>query len=229
MSRSTLCGAFVEGDIEMKGGLASKADSHLALVGSKKGRVIPMTHHIFSKERGWVAKPSSPHPTMLMIATPCPDDHLEFNHPVGDRKSLSGDVEHVVVADSGCQSTAIPPSVAYKAGYRRKDFLPVTSRMNGAGRSDLGVIGAVVLDFRIKDFDEITKQLCYVCTKIDRVYLSMEGLQSLGCLPPQFPLPEHNGCNTNLSAGFNANLSNGSNATAVDTAKYGQWACWPKC
>ena len=147
--------------VRLRRRLVSDADKHLAMVGSKKGRVIPVTHHIFSAERGWVAKPSAFHPTMQMIANPCPDDHTVFNHPVGDRKGLSGDMEHLVVADSGCQSTAILPSVAYKAGYRRKDFIPVTSRMNGAGRSDLGVIGAVVLDFRIKGFakDKTTKCL----------------------------------------------------------------------
>ena len=109
MSLSNFCSAFVVGDIRNKRGLVSKADRHLAFVGSKKGRVIPMTHHIFDEERGWVAKPSAPHPTMQMIANPCPDDHTVFNHPVGDRKGLIGDVEHLVVADSGCQSTAIPP------------------------------------------------------------------------------------------------------------------------
>ena len=31
--------------------------------------------------------------------------------------------------------------------FTKLDLIPVVSRMNGAGRSDLGVIGAVVLTF----------------------------------------------------------------------------------
>ena len=67
MSLSTLCGTFVVDEIEKKAGLVSKADSHMALVGSKKGRVIPITHHIFSAE----IKPQNSSVTSAQRLTEC--------------------------------------------------------------------------------------------------------------------------------------------------------------
>ena len=138
---TTLCATFIGQQLQ---DLSKPSDLTLAAIGNKRGRSIPLTHHIFIKDRGWVAKPSAPHPTILVTANPCPQDHSEFGHTITNHSALQPILSSPVCADTGCQSTAIPPSYAYKAGYRRKDFLPVASRMNGAGRSDLGVIGAKV-------------------------------------------------------------------------------------
>ena len=173
-------------------GVFSQHDISIATVGTRKGRVIPLNHQVFDKDRGWIAKPSAPHPTILVTAKPCPDDHSQFGHPVTNNASLRPILSSSVCADTGCQSTAIPPSYAYNAGYRRKDFIPVASKMNGAGRSDLGVIGAVVMEFTCAGSgNEIftTKQLCYVCEKVNIVYLSRQALTDLHCISPQFPTP----------------------------------------
>ena len=184
-----LCATFIGQQLE---GVFSLNDMSLATTGNRKGRVIPLTHQIFDKKRGWVAKPSAPHPTLLVTAHPCPDDHSDFGHPVANTDSLKPVPLCPVCADTGCQSTAIPPSYAYKAGFRRKDFIPVASRMNGAGRSDLGVLGAVVMEFSCTGAEGVTyvtRQLCYVCDKVDRVYLSRQALTELCCISPEFPIP----------------------------------------
>ena len=176
-----LCGCFQLSDLS------------LATVGYHGKRSIPLSHHIFEKFKGWANKPSAPQPVLKVDAELCPDDHAEFGFQlssVSEPKSISS---VFVVADSGCQSTAIPPSFAYKAGIKRKDFMPVASRMNGAGRgSDLGVIGGVVMKFSSKTIDGNTvwtKQLCYVCENVSQVYLSRQALEELGSLPSYFPLP----------------------------------------
>merc|ERR1711895_389604 len=173
-------------------GVFSQHDISTATVGTRKGRVIPLNHHVFDKDRGWMAKPSAPQPTILVTAKPCPDDHSQFGHPVTNSASLRPVLSSSVCADTGCQSTAIPPSYAYKAGYRKKDLIPVASKMNGAGRSDLGGVGAVVMKFTCTGAgDEIftTTQLCYVCDRISSVYLSRQALTDLQCISPQFPTP----------------------------------------
>ena len=173
--------------------ISSVADINLATVGSKKGRVVPLTHHIFTDERGWIATQSAPHPTMSTITTACHEDHDCFSHPVATKDSMTSCVQPIV-CDSGCQSTAIPPTAAYKVGFKRKDFFPVTSRMNGAGRSDLGVIGAVVMQFHtVTKAGQMmrTKQLCYVCTKVDKIYMSRQGLQEMGIISKNFPFPDN--------------------------------------
>ena len=35
----------------------------------------------------------------------------------------------------------------------------------------------------------VTRQLCYVCDRVDRVYLSRQALTDLCCISPQFPIP----------------------------------------
>ena len=105
----------------------------LANIGTKKkGRIIPLQHHIFQNDR-WTAKPPASQPTCWVTATPCPEDHSDFDHPVHDPHKLNP-TETSVVTDTGCQSTAIYPAFAYRTGYRRKDFIPVVSRMTGPTR-----------------------------------------------------------------------------------------------
>ena len=172
-------------------GVFSAHDLRLASVGNKKGRIIPLNHQIFDKDRGWIARPSAPHPTILVQAIPCPKDHEDFGHKVSAPEKLQS-IQKSIVADTGCMSTAIPPRFAYRAGFRKKDFIPVTSSMNGAGKADLGVQGAVVMEFTCTGPDKVTystKQLCYVCNRVDQVYMSRQGLIDLHCISPQFPLP----------------------------------------
>ena len=121
---------------------------HIATVGSRKGRTVPLTHHIFRENFGWVAQPSSPHPTLSMITTACPEDHDNFGHPVSDISSMTSCVQ-ISVCDTGCMSATIPPAAAHKVGFKRKDIIPMTSGMNGAGKGDLGVVGAVVMQFHM--------------------------------------------------------------------------------
>ena len=66
--------------------------------------------------------------------------------------------------------------------------------MNGAGRADLWVIGAVVMQFHmVTEAGQMvrTKQLCYVCTRVDKIYMSRQGLQQLGIIGQNFPLPDN--------------------------------------
>ena len=64
--------------------------------------------------------------------------------------------------------------------------------MNGPSKTDLGVIGAVVIKFECKDAmgnTYSTKQLSYVCESITSVYMSRQGCQELRLLDKDFPTP----------------------------------------
>ena len=56
-----LCATFIGNQLV---GALSLHEISLATVGNKKGRIIPLTHQIFDRDRGWIAKPSSPHTTI---------------------------------------------------------------------------------------------------------------------------------------------------------------------
>ena len=51
------------------------ADNRLATVGSKKGRTVPLTHHIFTENFGWILQSSAPNPTLSMVTSACTEDH----------------------------------------------------------------------------------------------------------------------------------------------------------
>ena len=163
----------------------------LATMSSKKrGNTIPLQHHIFEDDK-WVSRPPASQPTCGIKAIPSPKDHSDFGHPVQDPSKLRP-TEASAVTDSGCQSTAIYPAFAYRAGFRRKDFISVSSRMSGPNRTDLGVIGAIVMDIKCMDGNGVeytTKQLCYVCDAITSVYISRQGCQELRLLDMDFPTP----------------------------------------
>lgn len=170
--------------------ITSKADVRLATVGTSRGRALPLTHRIFTTKDGWISAPSAPHPTLPMLAAACPEDHEQFGHRVSDPIGMSTS-NLVVVCDTGCQSTAIPAKVAYSLGFKRKDFIRVVMRMDGAGKNDLGVIGAVVIKFKRTQPDgkmKETKQLCYICSRVDKAYMSRQGLEELGIIGQNFPV-----------------------------------------
>ena len=171
----------------------SVTELRMAAIGNKRrGRKIPLSHHIF-EHGAWHQKPAAPQPTYRLDIRPCPVDHAEFGHPVTNEHSIHP-VREFVVADSGCQSTAVPPSFAYKIGFRRKDFIPVVNSMNGAGKHDLGVMGAIVLEFSYSDNNGNTvssRQLCYVCEKVTKVYMSRQGCTEMGMLEKDFPMPKN--------------------------------------
>ena len=83
----------------------------------KKSRTGLTSHFIFSKDRGWIPKPSSPHPLITLTATPSPSDHADFGHPVACPNLLRTE-NTTAVADTGCQCTCGPPSFVYKLGFR---------------------------------------------------------------------------------------------------------------
>ena len=167
---STLASTFISH--QLNGVYSVSAANHSKI----KKPVIPLPHKIFDKEHGWQSKPSMSQPVLSMTVTPCPTDHEDFGYAPKQCKKLKPTFHSPVCTDTGCQSTAISTKLAYKVGFGKQDFIPVASKMNGAGRNDLGVIGAVVMEFSCKDINGVyrrTKQLCYVCSKLDMDYLKV--------------------------------------------------------
>ena len=158
-------------------------------VPTRKGPAIPIYHHVYDKEKGWKRTSSLPHPVLKLSVKVGREDHAEFGHPIPSERKLS-QIMHTLVADTGCQSSAIPLKFIYKVGLKKKDLIPVVSKMKGANKSDLGVLGAVFLEFRLASNTDIwTREMCYVCDSLDDTYLSREALKQLGCISPSFPSP----------------------------------------
>ncbi|CAC5367816.1 unnamed protein product [Mytilus coruscus] len=146
-----------------------------------------LEHHIF--DRHWVARPSKPHPMLLVNMTPLPEDHASFGHPMQDISKLKT-ITMSMVADTGCQSSIIPLQSANNLGITEKDLLPVKLVMRGAIKEDLGVIGAVAVSVTTKDSTSnamSTRLLCYVSDTMERAFICREALISLGIIHTNFP------------------------------------------
>ena len=161
------------------------SSGHASPQGPRKA--IPLTHHVFDGQ--WVARPSKPHPMLLVTMMPLPKDHISFGYPLQDTSKLTS-VTMSMVADSGCQSTIIPLKSTYAMGIRKQDIIPVKLTMRGAIVEDLCVMGGVVVNITTTDISgstRSTRQLCYVSDKMEKAFLCREALIALGVIPPDFP------------------------------------------
>ena len=149
--------------------------------------VCPIEHYIFDGQ--WVARPSKPHPMVLVRLTPMPDEHASFGHPMKDTSKLKP-ITVSMVADTECQSSIIPLQTASSLGIQTQDLVPVKLVMRGAIKEDLGVIGAIVVDVATRTSDgsiRSTRMLCYVSDTMEKAFLCREALVSLGIIAKDFP------------------------------------------
>ena len=145
----------------------------------------PISHHIFT-DGIWKARPPQSHPKVEAELSPGLEDHDALGYPVPPGMKLKSFID-TVICDTGCMSTAIPLAVAHRLGFKKKTLIPVSTCMNGAGKNDLGVIGALVMHVKLGGSSRSTRQLSYVCTEIDCIYISRQGLQELGLIDKDFP------------------------------------------
>lgn len=159
----------------------------LCTTSEQTNQVSRLEHHIFDGH--WVARPSKPHPMLLVNMTPLPKDHASFGHPIQDTSQLKT-ITMSMVADTGCQSSIIPLQSANNLGITEKDLLPVKLVMRGAIKEDLGVIGAVAVSVTTKDATSSamsTRLLCYVSDTMEKAFICREALISLGIIHTNFP------------------------------------------
>lgn len=159
----------------------------LCTTSEQTNQVSRLEHHIFDGH--WVARPSKPHPMLLVNMTPLPKDHASFGHPIQDTSQLKT-ITMSMVADTGCQSSIIPLQSANNLGITEKDLLPVKLVMRGAIKEDLGVIGAVAVSITTKEATSSamsTRLLCYVSDTMEKAFICREALISLGIIHTNFP------------------------------------------
>ncbi|MCG8047535.1 MAG: hypothetical protein N0E48_18225 [Candidatus Thiodiazotropha endolucinida] len=163
----------------------NKQRHHMA--SSNPNSASPIEHHVFDGH--WVARPSKPHPMVLVRLTPMPEEHSLFGYPMKDTSKLKP-VTVSMVADTGCQSSIIPLLTASSLGIQAKDLIPVKLVMRGAIKEDLGVIGAIVVNVSATISDgslQSTRLLCYVSNVMEKAFLCREALVSLGIIAKDFP------------------------------------------
>ena len=94
------------------------------------------------------------------------------------------------MADTGCQSCLVGMKAMHLLGLRKSDLIPVTLRMHAANNNGIKILGAVVLRFSGRSHSgEIleTRQIVYVTSDTDKLFLSREACTALGMITKNFP------------------------------------------
>lgn len=94
------------------------------------------------------------------------------------------------MADTGCQSCLASMKVIRHLGLCEDDLIPVTMRMHTANNNGIKIVGAVILKFsgRSKPGQTLeTRQITYVTSDSDKLFLSREACTALGMISENCP------------------------------------------
>ena len=94
------------------------------------------------------------------------------------------------MADTGCQSSLASMKVIHRLGLRDTDLIPVTMRMHAPNNNGITILGAAIMRFSGTSPSGQTletRQIVYVTSDSDKLFLSRETCTALGMISEQFP------------------------------------------
>ena len=96
----------------------------------------------------------------------------------------------MTMADTGCQSCLASIQVIRRLGLSERDLIPVTMQMHAVNNNGINIMGAVILRFSGRSPSGATlesRQLVYVTSDSDKLFLSRETCTALGMITKNFP------------------------------------------
>ena len=156
---------------------------------AQQSAAIQFDHYLYhSPNIRWIQQPSQAQPFLALTATAHPDDYRALGlKPVVSKPHTA---KLTAMADTGCQSCLAGMKVIRLLGLGERDLLPVTVRMHAANNNGITILGAVVLRFSGKSHSgQIleTRQIVYVTSDTDKLFLSREACTALGMITENFP------------------------------------------
>ena len=94
------------------------------------------------------------------------------------------------MADTGCQSCLANIKVIRHLGLCEHDLIPVTMHMHAPNNNGLKILGAIILRFTGRSPSRQileTRQIVYVTSDADKLFLSQEGFTALRLISKNFP------------------------------------------
>ena len=93
------------------------------------------------------------------------------------------------MADTGCSTMVAGVDFIHNFGLNEKDLVPVAATVKAANKTDIKVIGAVMVEAKLNSpgVDKITKQVVFISPMASRPYLNLEACKQLGLVPDGFP------------------------------------------
>ena len=154
--------------------------------GKKKYKTLP--HTAYDSYRGWSTCKPQGHPELTVRAQLCTDGYIQcglqaprFQNKIIEVKSLP---------DTGAQLTVTGLKFIHSLGIRKSELIPLSHGVNAANNAGLGLLGGAFISFKGVAKNGVhreTKQLCYVASDIEGVYLSRSACIDLGLIHKHFP------------------------------------------
>ena len=150
---------------------------------------ISIDHHLYNALNDcWVRQSSKPQPFITLTTTFCPEDYraLDATRPEIPRRQL----QIPAMADTGCQSCLASLKIIQRFGLQEKDLIPVTLHMVAASNKGINILGATIPRFSGESKSGTTletRQITYITSDPERLFLSREACVAPGMISDQFP------------------------------------------
>ena len=174
---------------ETEGAIFDSLCTATSLSRPSKG-VVSLDHHLYCHLTDhWVRQPSKPQPFITLTASAHPEDYTALGyHPP---KSRLTPAQLSAMADTGCQSCLASIKVIRRLGLCESDLIPVTMKMHAVNNNGINILGAVILRFsgRSPSGKALeSRQIVYVTSDSDKLFLSRETCTALGIITKNFPM-----------------------------------------
>ena len=150
-----------------------------------KNNYNKLGHHVYDPSSdAWLNHAFQPQPTIQLQANLHPDDYSSLGYQL---PSYNQSVTVTALADTGCQCCLAGTNLLQHLNLRNDDLIPTKMVMNAANNKSINILGAVVV--RLKSLNNLqntteTRQMIYITTDTDRMFLSRE---ALGIIQKDFP------------------------------------------
>ena len=156
---------------------------------------IPLPHHVHSHVEGWLRTKPSNSPSLSMEVTLDRQSYAQLSVPIPSlyhNRHRPGRLNHVrAITDTGAQITVGPTQLLHLLGVKSETIFTVATNVNAATSTPLTVQGAVLLKLTARNnatgVTLSTRQLVYISSSVDQLYLSKAACIDLGTIPPEFP------------------------------------------
>ena len=151
---------------------------------SKKGKNWRLPHIVWRGNK-WVEAPAKPPPIVEIKYRLALNDYVNLGIPTPNKPVLVATTSSL--GDTGCSSMIAGVEFAQSLGLVKKDLLPVEMSMRAANKTNIDIIGAIIVEIKVVGHEVVTKQVVYIATNATRVFLNREACEQLGLVPENFP------------------------------------------
>ena len=152
----------------------------------------PISHLVWDGD-DWIVKPNKRAPLVTIRYKLCEDGYAVAKRtmPVSrigkDKSPVTATIS--AMADTGCTTMVAGLSFVQHLGLKKEDLLPVKTLIKAANKTALTIIGALIVEICINSghSDEVTKQVVYITSSTDKVFLNREACEHLKLIPESFP------------------------------------------